>query len=130
LGWGLGKELTGGAGVSAGKTKKERRRRREGGSCGACWAVGFGLAQLGCLFFSNCFLSIFCFLISFISFAFWFHIKSNQLVKFSKIQNVNARQQGTSSHDKICFQQNFTNLTKNGFICIMQNRIRVFKIIL
>jgi hypothetical protein len=48
----------------------------------------------------------------FITFAFWFQIKSNQLVKFSKIQNVNARQQGINSHNETSFQENFTNLTK------------------
>jgi hypothetical protein len=48
----------------------------------------------------------------FISSAFWFQIKSNQLVKFSRIQNFNARQQVTYSHDKTSFQENFTNLTK------------------
>jgi hypothetical protein len=61
------------------------------------------------LFFFYFSFSVFYF---FITFAFWFQIKSNQLVNFSKIQIINARQQGSSSHDKNSFQENFTNLTK------------------
>jgi hypothetical protein len=93
------------------KKENEKKRGRELGGLLGCW-LRAGPVRLPIFFSSNCFLFIFCFLISFISFAFWFQIKSNQLVKFSKIQNVNARQQGTSSHYKISFQENFTNLTK------------------
>jgi hypothetical protein len=60
---------------------------------------------------------------------FWFQIKSNQLVKFSKIQNINARQQGQVLMIKLVFKKNLP-IEKNDFICIMENRVRIFKVIL
>jgi hypothetical protein len=58
-----------------------------------------GLGRKGCPGPSITFFIMFFFFVSyfFISFAFWFQFKLNQLVIFSKIQSVNARQQGTSS---------------------------------
>jgi hypothetical protein len=44
------------------------------------------------IFFVLFFLFFFCFLISFITFAFWLQFDSNQLLKFSKTQNIIATQ--------------------------------------
>jgi hypothetical protein len=65
-----------------------------------------GPAQFGSFIFFFIFI-FFLFLISFISFAFEFQIDSNQFVKFSKIQNINTKQQGASFHGKTNFQKYF-----------------------
>jgi hypothetical protein len=77
---------------------KEKKRKRKGGGYRFGEEVGWGLvsAQVGCssLFF-DLFLFLlftFCFLISFITFAFQNQTRSNQLQKFSKIKNNISKQ--------------------------------------
>jgi hypothetical protein len=102
--------MTGGA-----RTQKKKRKGKEdwrvwaaaapllgraapiAGRCGRwrAWAAGepgwARLGPVGQIFFSFLFF-YFCFLISFITFAYELQIKSNQFLNFSKIQHNNTKQ--------------------------------------
>jgi hypothetical protein len=128
---GLKKELIGGLHLSMGE---KERGLTPSGFARVGRGLPPGLGQNGSprpfsifIYFLLFFFSVF---YLFISFVFWFQIKSNQLAKnYLKFQLLMQDSKGYVLMIKLVFKKTLL-IDKNGFICIMQNRIRVFKIIL